>query len=117
MWWVLVCGTVPVLLANTSSVTSLKMTESPSPSHGRPLAAPPGLRQAGSYLTLALQLLGGSANDVDVRGREADGAVHGDVLCRSICRMDPHVELWGEKATRGQSIRAPHAQQAGLFFF
>lgn len=82
------------------------------------MAALPGLRQAGSYLTLALQLLGGSADDVDVRGREADGAVHRDVLSRSICRMDPHVELWGEKATHSQNIGVPRAaQQAGLFFF
>lgn len=81
------------------------------------MAAPPGLRQAGSYLTLALQLLGGSANDVDVRGWEADGAVHRDVLSRSICRVDPHVELRGGKATCGQNIWVPHAaQQAGLFF-
>lgn len=74
------------------------------------------LRQAGSYLTLALQLLGGSANDVDVGGREADGAVHRDVLSGSICCMDPHVELRGEKATRGQNMQEPHAaQQAGLW--
>jgi len=99
----------------TSSVTSLKTAKFPSPSRGRPLA---GLRPAGSYLTLALQLLGGSANDVDVRGWEADGAVHGDVLGGSIRSVDPHVELRGDKATHGQDIRAPRAaQQAALVVF
>lgn len=111
-------GTVPTLLANTSSVTGLVMTKFPPPSHERPLAAPPGLSQGGSYLTLALQLLGGSANDVDVRGREADGAVHGDVLGGSIRCVDPHVELGGQKATQGQNTRAPRAaQRAGLWVF
>lgn len=51
-----------------------------------------------------------------MRGREADGAVHRDVLSRSICRMDPHMELRGENGTHGQNIWAPcAAQQAGLF--
>lgn len=51
-------------------------------------------------------------------GREADGAVHGDVLRGAICCMDPHVELQGEKATRGQNIGVLlAAQQAGLLFF
>lgn len=81
-------------------------------------AAPPGLGQAGSYLTLALQLLGGSADDVDVRGREADGAVHRDVLGGSIRGVDPHVQLGGQRAAQGQNTQAPHAaQQAGLWVF
>lgn len=89
------------------TVTSLVMTKFPPPSHGRPWAAPPGLSQVGSYLTLALQLLGGPANDVDVRGWEADGAVHRDVLGGPVRCVDLHVQLGGQKTTRSQHMGTP----------
>lgn len=46
------------------------------------------------YLALLLQLLGGSAHNVDVHGREADGVIDRDILRGAVGRMRAQVQLW-----------------------
>lgn len=47
-----------------------------------------------AHLALLLQLLGGPAHDVDLHGRQADGAVDRHILSGAIGRMHTQVELW-----------------------
>lgn len=59
----------------------------PTLPRGRPSGCP-------AHLALLLQLLGGPADDVDVHGRQADGAVDGHVLRGAVGRMRAQVQLW-----------------------
>lgn len=79
------------------------MNEVPTPSIPFPdLPHNPASSPASTHLALGLVLLGGPAHDEDLGGRQAQHAVHRDVLCGAVGRTDFDEALKHRAGTEGE---------------